>query len=266
MFELIFVLYKLQEEIQKFIDDHGIVSVGSKVLRPISSFEEAGFSGILQWYRHYFSLVQANGVLLHEKCNGNNTHFLHNLYTILMLLQLAGNFLFVIKIIICFYFLTKLIYNCFCKKHVHMSSIPVYYSWGTIALMVVLLKPQIHKKYQRSYCSAGNTYQYIQCTCILRNELEFDPNIFVQKVLTLNINKAFSIGKLFYNCSVSDTINSTLQSKCWESPTPIQRITWPQVLSGSDVVGIAQTGSGKTLGVRLLYMYVVFSSHVLVTV
>ena len=75
------------------------------------------------------------------------------------------------------------------------------------------------------------------------------------------------IGELFYNCSVSDTINSKLQSQRWESPTPIQRITWPQVLSGRDVVGIAQTGSGKTLGVsRLLYMYVVFSSHVLVTV
>lgn len=85
--------------------------------------------------------------------------------------------------------------------------------------------------------------------------------------MALNVNKAFCIGKLFYNCSVSDTINSKLQSQRWESPTPIQRITWPQVLSGRDVVGIAQTGSGKTLGVsRLLYMYVVFSSHILVTI
>ena len=47
MFELIFVLEKFQEEIQKFIDEHEIVSRGSEVLRPISSFEEAGFSGIL---------------------------------------------------------------------------------------------------------------------------------------------------------------------------------------------------------------------------
>lgn len=47
MFELIFILYKMQEEIQKFIDDHEIVAKGSEVLRPISSFEEAGFAGIL---------------------------------------------------------------------------------------------------------------------------------------------------------------------------------------------------------------------------
>lgn len=32
----------------------------------------------------------------------------------------------------------------------------------------------------------------------------------------------------------------------WDSPTPIQSQGWPMVLSGRDVVGIAQTGSGKT--------------------
>ena len=55
----------------------------------------------------------------------------------------------------------------------------------------------------------------------------------------------------FEEAGFSDTINSKLQSQRWESPTPIQRITWPQVLSGRDVVGIAQTGSGKTLGFML---------------
>lgn len=32
----------------------------------------------------------------------------------------------------------------------------------------------------------------------------------------------------------------------WKNPTPIQSQGWPMVLSGRDVVGIAQTGSGKT--------------------
>ena len=35
----------------------------------------------------------------------------------------------------------------------------------------------------------------------------------------------------------------------WVSPTSIQAQGWPMALSGKDVVGIAQTGSGKTLSV-----------------
>lgn len=35
-------------------------------------------------------------------------------------------------------------------------------------------------------------------------------------------------------------------------PTPIQAQGWPLALSGKDMVGIAQTGSGKTLSVSYL--------------
>ncbi len=34
-------------------------------------------------------------------------------------------------------------------------------------------------------------------------------------------------------------------------PTPIQSQAWPILLSGNDLVGIAQTGSGKTLSVSV---------------
>ena len=43
---------------------------------------------------------------------------------------------------------------------------------------------------------------------------------------------------------------SQLRREKFETPTPIQSVTWPMCLSGRDVVGIAQTGSGKTLGVK----------------
>ena len=36
-------------------------------------------------------------------------------------------------------------------------------------------------------------------------------------------------------------------------PTPIQAQGWPMALSGRDFVGIAQTGSGKTIGVSELF-------------
>lgn len=39
----------------------------------------------------------------------------------------------------------------------------------------------------------------------------------------------------------------------WTEPTPIQAQGWPLALSGKDMVGIAQTGSGKTLSVSYIF-------------
>ena len=38
-----------------------------------------------------------------------------------------------------------------------------------------------------------------------------------------------------------------LRSSNFSTPTPIQSQAWPAVLSGLDLIGVAQTGSGKTL-------------------
>lgn len=42
-------------------------------------------------------------------------------------------------------------------------------------------------------------------------------------------------------------ISEGLQFLGYEKPTPIQAQGWPIALSGRDMVGIAQTGSGKTM-------------------
>ena len=47
-------------------------------------------------------------------------------------------------------------------------------------------------------------------------------------------------------------IYEVLMKQGFIEPTPIQAQGWPMALSGRDLVGIAQTGSGKTIGVGVL--------------
>lgn len=50
-------------------------------------------------------------------------------------------------------------------------------------------------------------------------------------------------------CFIADYVMNQIRVNQWVSPTAIQAQGWPMALSGKDVVGIAQTGSGKTLSV-----------------
>ena len=55
----------------------------------------------------------------------------------------------------------------------------------------------------------------------------------------------------FEESSFPSYILDVVKSKKFEKPTPIQSQGWPIVLKGHDLIGIAQTGSGKTLGFLL---------------
>ncbi|MCB1148345.1 MAG: DEAD/DEAH box helicase, partial [Leptospiraceae bacterium] len=50
----------------------------------------------------------------------------------------------------------------------------------------------------------------------------------------------------FAELSLSPTILKSLQDLGYVTPTPIQKATIPLVNAGRDVLGIAQTGTGKT--------------------
>lgn len=62
-------------------------------------------------------------------------------------------------------------------------------------------------------------------------------------------NGSLSLPPLFFSAYVMDVINK----QNWTEPTPIQAQGWPLALSGQDMVGIAQTGSGKTLSVSCVF-------------
>ena len=55
----------------------------------------------------------------------------------------------------------------------------------------------------------------------------------------------------FLNLGLSEPIARALIEEKYTDPTPIQSQTIPQVLAGRDVVGIAQTGTGKTAAFAL---------------
>src|ERR671916_2018492 len=50
----------------------------------------------------------------------------------------------------------------------------------------------------------------------------------------------------FTDLPVSEQVRKAVTDQGWETPTPIQALTLPALLGGEDVVGLAQTGSGKT--------------------
>ncbi|XP_032805925.1 putative ATP-dependent RNA helicase DDX46 isoform X1 [Petromyzon marinus] len=57
--------------------------------------------------------------------------------------------------------------------------------------------------------------------------------------------------KTWVQCGISMKILNTLKKQNYEKPTPIQAQAIPAIMSGRDLIGIAKTGSGKTIGFLL---------------
>ena len=55
----------------------------------------------------------------------------------------------------------------------------------------------------------------------------------------------------FFNMDLSEPLVTALRDLGWETPTPIQSATIPLLLAGRDIVGQAQTGTGKTAAFAL---------------
>jgi ATP-dependent RNA helicase RhlE len=62
--------------------------------------------------------------------------------------------------------------------------------------------------------------------------------------------KVYSLTQ-FHDFKLNDAINRALAEEKYLTPTPIQTQTIPTVMSGRDVIGIAQTGTGKTAAFAL---------------
>ncbi|MFC1653362.1 DEAD/DEAH box helicase [Patescibacteria group bacterium] len=74
----------------------------------------------------------------------------------------------------------------------------------------------------------------------------FDPSHLVKKATAPAPIEVIKIDHEFNDFSISDQLKASIAHKGYETPTPIQDQAIPHILKGKDVVGLANTGTGKT--------------------
>ena len=79
-----------------------------------------------------------------------------------------------------------------------------------------------------------------------RQARSFDPTYLINKKSPDQEIEVVSIENNFTDFNVDQQLQSNIKAKGYITPTPIQDKTIPVILTGQDVVGVANTGTGKT--------------------
>ncbi|MGE5041926.1 MAG: DEAD/DEAH box helicase [Candidatus Levyibacteriota bacterium] len=76
---------------------------------------------------------------------------------------------------------------------------------------------------------------------------KLDPALFIKKAEEVNTEMKPSVSSvLFSEYSIADKLKRNISEHGYTHPTPIQEQAIPEILNGRDLIGMAQTGSGKT--------------------
>ncbi|MBU1886056.1 DEAD/DEAH box helicase [Patescibacteria group bacterium] len=75
----------------------------------------------------------------------------------------------------------------------------------------------------------------------------FDPSMLIKKAVTNPIIKPTYVTKnKFVDFAIGEQLKQNIVDRGYDDPTPIQDQIIPHILEGRDVVGLANTGTGKT--------------------
>lgn len=79
-----------------------------------------------------------------------------------------------------------------------------------------------------------------------KKQTTFDPSFLVKQAVPNKAKEEYIPTHKFADFPVNDQLKQNVLAKGYKTPTPIQDQAIPYILGGKDVVGVANTGTGKT--------------------
>ncbi|MEX2028392.1 MAG: DEAD/DEAH box helicase [Candidatus Curtissbacteria bacterium] len=75
---------------------------------------------------------------------------------------------------------------------------------------------------------------------------KLDANLFINKARVAGTQEEFQPKNSFSDYQISDKLKANIVTHGYTSPTPVQDEAIPYILEGRDLIGVANTGTGKT--------------------